>query len=75
MDKSFCEICMKNYASYRSLWNHNNKFHSDKQNIKDIKDNKSINKDNKSINEDNKSININNFDKLQCKNKKSRFVI
>ena len=32
MVKSFCEICMKNYASYRSLWNHNNKFHSNANN-------------------------------------------
>jgi hypothetical protein len=31
MDKSFCEICMKNYSSYQSLWNHNKKFHKDKK--------------------------------------------
>ena len=32
MDKSLCEICMKNDASYRSLWNHNKKFHSNSNN-------------------------------------------
>ena len=27
---SHCKICNKYYASYKSLWNHNNKFHPDK---------------------------------------------
>ncbi len=28
-DRSYiCEICNTNYSSYKSLWNHNNKFHN-----------------------------------------------
>lgn len=27
MDGNICKICNKNYASYKSLWNHNKKFH------------------------------------------------
>ena len=28
MDQKFiCNICEKNYKSYQSLWNHNNRFH------------------------------------------------
>ena len=27
MDGNLCKICNKNYASYKSLWNHNKKFH------------------------------------------------
>ena len=26
-----CKICNKNYSSYKSLWNHNKKFHNNKQ--------------------------------------------
>ena len=37
MEKSFCKICMKTYASRQSLWNHTKKFHTDKQNNHDIK--------------------------------------
>ena len=51
MDNSFCEICMKNYASYRSLWNHKKKFHSYEKNI---------------IDSNSVIINKNEFDKLQC---------
>jgi len=29
---SHCKICNKYYASYKSLWNHNNKFHSNIEN-------------------------------------------
>ncbi len=72
MDTNFCNTCMKNYASYQSLWNHNKKFHQDKQINNPIK---SINNPIKSINNPIKSINKNDFDKLQCKNKKSRFFI
>jgi DNA-directed RNA polymerase subunit RPC12/RpoP len=25
-----CNICIKEYSSYKSLWNHNNKFHNNK---------------------------------------------
>ena len=32
MDGRTCNICNKIYASYKSLWNHNNKFH-----INDVK--------------------------------------
>ena len=35
----FCNICKKQYKTYQSLWNHNNKFHQD-LNIKIINDNK-----------------------------------
>jgi len=34
----FCDICKKDYKSYKSVWNHNSKFHADKNII--IKDNK-----------------------------------
>ena len=27
MDGYICKICSKNYSSYKSLWNHNKKFH------------------------------------------------
>ena len=27
MDGNVCNICKKTYASYKSLWNHNKKFH------------------------------------------------
>ena len=27
MESYFCNICNKKYASYQSIWNHNNKFH------------------------------------------------
>ena len=27
MESYFCNTCNKNYASYKSLWNHNKKFH------------------------------------------------
>jgi hypothetical protein len=28
LDRSYrCNICIKTYSSYKSLWNHNNKFH------------------------------------------------
>ena len=107
MDKYYCTICMKNYAIYGSLWNHNNKFHNtsknndinlhknydksnpnydksnpnyDKSNPNYDKSNlnydKSNLKNNKSNCENNKNlINKKDFDKLQCKNKKSRFFI
>ena len=29
MERYFCTICNKKYASYQSLWNHNKKFHID----------------------------------------------
>ena len=100
MDKYYCTICMKNYASYGSLWNHNNKFHNtsknndiylhknydksnpnyDKSNPNydksNLENNKSNLENNKSNFENNKNlINKKDFDKLQCKNKKSRFFI
>ena len=28
-----CKICNKIYASYDSLWHHNNKFHNEKEKI------------------------------------------
>ena len=28
MDEKYCNICSKKYKSYKSLWNHNNKFHN-----------------------------------------------
>uniref|UniRef100_A0A6C0D9Y7 KilA-N domain-containing protein n=1 Tax=viral metagenome TaxID=1070528 RepID=A0A6C0D9Y7_9ZZZZ len=39
-----CEICNKNYSSYKSLWNHNNKFHNInvknvKEDVKNVKEN------------------------------------
>ena len=36
MDKKFiCNICVKNYKSYQSLWNHNKKFHTQISTISD----------------------------------------
>ena len=35
----FCNICNKNYSSYKSLWTHNKKFHKNNDNIQ-IVDNK-----------------------------------
>jgi hypothetical protein len=34
-----CKICIKNYSSYKSLWNHNNKYH----NINNINVNTNVN--------------------------------
>ena len=41
MDDTVCKICNKIYASYKSLWNHNKKFHKDdvKENVKVCKGN------------------------------------
>ncbi len=38
-----CVICNKHYKSYKSLWNHNNKFHSGNDNHTDNHDNHSDN--------------------------------
>ena len=39
----FCSICDKKYKSYQSIWNHNNKFHTDINNIIQPIDNKARN--------------------------------
>ena len=31
MERYFCTICNKKYASYQNIWNHNKKFHRDKE--------------------------------------------
>ncbi len=58
MDKYYCNICSKNYASYQSLWIHNKKFHRDTQNINIINShNNPINSHNNPINSHNNPIN------------------
>jgi len=37
-----CKICTKNFSSYKSLWNHNKKFHLDNKNIVQTNDNKQV---------------------------------
>ena len=39
-----CKVCNKDYSSYKSLWNHTNKFHNNnvknvKENVKNVKEN------------------------------------
>ena len=29
INENICKLCNKKYASYKSLWNHNKKFHLD----------------------------------------------
>ena len=36
MDEHICNICNKQYSSYKSLWNHNKEFHSNKNKINNI---------------------------------------
>jgi hypothetical protein len=42
MDKKdrlfICDICNKNYSSYKSLWNYNKKFHNIKKEEKSLID-------------------------------------
>ena len=54
-----CKICIKSYNSYKSLWNHNKKFHKnetnndvtiDEQNVTIVKPNVMISKRNVTIN-------------------------
>ena len=45
IEKIYCKICNKTYKSYKSLWNHNKKFHNNITeiiNYNDIKINKSL---------------------------------
>ena len=56
-----CKVCNKKYTSYKSLWNHNKKYH-----IHDVSDNVSIVSDNVSIVSDNVSDNVSNKI-LKCK--------
>ena len=71
MDKYCCTICIKNYASYGSLWNHNNKFHSNSKNtvinLHKFSDKSHPNSDKSHSNSDKSHlINKKDFDKLQC---------
>ncbi len=54
-----CKVCNKTYSSYKSLWNHNKKFHT---NTMINKDHLVINNDQKEINKDHLENNI-----LNCK--------
>ena len=36
MDGNVCKHCDKIYASYKSLWNHNKKFHTTNNTIKSV---------------------------------------
>ena len=64
-----CKICNKDYSSYKSLWNHNNKFHST---IEIKKDHLEIKKDHLEIN----LGSLNDPNTLNCKycNKKFSFL-
>ena len=45
MDDRYCKICKKSYSSYKSLWNHNKKFHTlkvSKSNPKVIQKNNNV---------------------------------
>ena len=65
MEKYFCTTCNKKYASYKSLWNHNKKFHRANKN-----NNNNINCNNNNINCNNnnisKIIEKSSIPKLQC---------
>jgi len=68
MVEFFCNLCNKNYKSYKSLWNHNNIYHSD-ENLR-INDNKTRNFtcqfcDKKFTSQQNREVHIKN----SCKNK------
>ena len=70
MNKYYCDICSKNYASYQSLWIHNKNFHSiSNNNDKNLHQNSNkVSLDSNKISLDfNKNlINKKDFDKLQC---------
>jgi hypothetical protein len=53
---NICEICNKKYSSYKSLWNHNKKFHNDTVNVK----NDTINVKNDTVNVQNNNVNVQN---------------
>jgi hypothetical protein len=36
-DVYYCNICNKNYKTYKTLWEHNKKFHKDPVNTNEIK--------------------------------------
>jgi hypothetical protein len=51
----YCKCCKKIYSSYKSLWNHNNKFHNDKnENVKN--DVKNVKKNVKNVKENVKFV-------------------
>jgi hypothetical protein len=65
MDKYYCDICIKNYASYQSLWNHTKKFHSTvNKNNNILNPNSNILNPNSNI--FNPTFNKKDFNKLQC---------
>jgi hypothetical protein len=61
---NICDICKKNYKSYQSLWNHNNKFHKKDDNTYIIPDNTYIIPDNTLSLIDKKSLET----KYECDN-------
>ena len=68
MKSHVCNICNKKYASYKSLWNHSKKFHSNtdlvNENNIDINNINNIDKNNDNINDiDKNNDNINDIDK------------
>jgi hypothetical protein len=58
-----CKVCNKDYSSYKSLWNHNKKFHS---NIK-TNNNENITNNNENITNNNENITNNMEKKFNCK--------
>ena len=55
-----CKICNKNYTSYKSWWNHNNKFHISK--LKNVE----LNVENVELNVENVELNLKKNKSLTC---------
>jgi hypothetical protein len=64
MDEHICYVCNKHYSSYKSLWNHNKEFHSNKIIIKQLTkhnvNNVNTNVNNVNTNVNNVNTNVNN---------------
>ena len=58
MESYFCNTCNKKYASYKSPWNHNKKFHRVKEVCYD--NNSTCNDNNSTFNDNNSTCNVNN---------------
>jgi len=70
-DDYYCKDCDKKYKTYKTLWEHNKKFHNEdvknvkvyvKQNVKNVKDN--VKKDNELITNLNKALICNFCNKI-----------
>ena len=59
MESYFCNTCNKKYASYKSLWNHNKKFHKDKTLINVNNNTNHINNNTNHVNNNTNHVNNN----------------